>query len=70
MSALQVDLTPRDVRGTVSGLQEFFFNGGIFAGSILGGFLTKILTPEVYKFLSLSLEGIIIPFWLTGLVWP
>lgn len=68
MRALQADLTPRDVRGTVFGLQQFFFNGGIFAGSILGGFLTRLLTPEVYRLLSLSLEGIIIPFWLTGLV--
>lgn len=68
MRALQADLTPRDVRGTVFGIQQFLFNGGIFAGSILGGFLTKILTPEIYQLLSLSLEGIIIPFWLTGLV--
>lgn len=66
MRALQADLTPREVRGTVFGIQQFFFNGGVFAGALLGGFLTSLLAPTRFQVLGISLEGIVAPFWLTG----
>ena len=68
MRALQADLTPRHVRGTIFGLQQFFFNGGVFAGAILGGLLMRFLTPNYYRILGLILEGVVIPFWLTGFI--
>ena len=66
MRALQADITPQEVRGTVFGLQQFFMNGGVFAGAILGGWLTQILTTQTYKILTHTISGITIPFWIAG----
>mgnify|MGYP000639711133 CR=1 FL=1 len=68
MRALQADLTPQDIRGTVFGLQQFFMNGGVFVGSIIGGWMTNILMTKVFKILGVSLEGIILPFWTSGVL--
>ncbi|MCD6421170.1 MAG: MFS transporter [Thaumarchaeota archaeon] len=66
MRALQADLTPKEIRGSVFGIQQFFMNGGVLAGSILGGWLTQILAEEVYQIASYRIQGIALPFWITG----
>lgn len=66
MRALQADLTPQEIRGSVFGIQQFFMNGGVFMGSILGGWLTQILAEKVYHLMGLSLDGIVLPFWISG----
>jgi len=66
MRALQADLTPKEIRGSVFGIQQFFMNGGVLAGSILGGWLTQIVAEEVYQVASYQIHGIALPFWITG----
>ena len=41
-------------------------NGGVFTGSILGGWLTQILAENVYNLMGLSIDGIVLPFWISG----
>jgi len=67
MRALQADLTPQEIRGTVFGFQQFFMNGGVFAGAIIGGWMTNILMTKVFHVFGASLEGIILPFWIAGI---
>ncbi|MEM4021284.1 MAG: MFS transporter [Nitrososphaerota archaeon] len=66
MQALQADLTPKEVRGSIFGIQELFMNGGVLAGSILGGWLTQILTSQTYHVTEFQIQGIALPFWITG----
>ena len=66
MRALQADITPQEVRGTVFGLQQFFMNGGVFAGAILGGWLTQILATQTYQIAAQQIQGIALPFWIAG----
>ena len=66
MRALQADLIPHTIRGTIFGAQQLFLNSGIFLGSILGGFLTNIYAKSVFKLLGLKLSGYIVPFWIAG----
>ena len=66
MRALQADLTPQEIRGSVFGIQQFFMNGGVFTGSILGGWLTQILAENVYNLMGLNIDGIVLPFWISG----
>jgi len=68
MRALQADLTPREVRGTVFGLQQFLMNSGVFIGSILGGWLTNILMNQSYRLLDYTVSGIALPFWIAGIL--
>ncbi|MEM4953712.1 MAG: MFS transporter, partial [Desulfurococcaceae archaeon] len=66
MQALQADLTPKEVRGSIFGIQELFMNGGVLAGSILGGWLTQILASQTYHVTEFQIQGIALPFWITG----
>ena len=68
MRALQADLTPREVRGSIFGVQQFFMNGGVFIGSILGGWLTQAVATQTYRIASQEIEGIVLPFWITGIL--
>jgi len=68
MRALQADLTPQEVRGSVFGIQQFFMNGGVLAGSILGGWLTQILTTQTYQIAAQQIQGIALPFWTAGVL--
>jgi len=66
MVALQADIAPREVRGSIFGIQELFMNSGVLAGSILGGWLTQILTIQIYRVAAYQIQGIVLPFWITG----
>jgi len=66
MRALQADLVPRTIRGTIFGMQQLFLNSGIFVGSILGGLLTNIYAKCIFSFFNLKLSGYILPFWTAG----
>jgi len=66
MMALQADIAPREVRGSIFGIQELFMNSGVLAGSILGGWLTQILTIQIYRVAACQIQGIALPFWITG----
>lgn len=66
MRALQADLAPENVRGSVFGLQQLFFNTGVFAGSIAGGYLTRICAAISFDVMGYALTGYTIPFWLAG----
>jgi MFS family permease len=66
MVALQADIAPREVRGSIFGIQELFINSGVLAGSILGGWLTQILTIQIYRVAAYQIQGIVLPFWITG----
>jgi len=68
MRALQADLTPREVRGSIFGVQQFFMNGGVFIGSLLGGWLTQVVATQTYRIASQEIEGIVLPFWITGIL--
>jgi MFS family permease len=68
MRALQADIAPREVRGSVFGVQELFMNSGVLAGSILGGWLTQILTTQIYRVAAYRIQGIALPFWMTGIL--
>lgn len=68
MRALQADLVTSSVRGTVFGFQQLFFNSGIFAGSLLGGWLTSICAGTAIFIVGISVTGYIIPFWTAGIL--
>ncbi len=66
MRALQADITPEGIRGSIFGVQQLMFNTGAMIGSIAGGALTKKTAPLVIHFMGKALSGYIVPFWLTG----
>jgi MFS family permease len=68
MRALQADIAPREVRGSVFGMQELFMNSGVLVGSILGGLLTQILATQTYPVSAYQIQGITLPFWITGVL--
>jgi len=43
-------------------------NGGVFIGLITGGWMTNLLMAKIFKILGVSLEGIILPFWASGML--
>ncbi len=66
MRALQADLAPESIRGSIFGLQQLFFNTGILIGAILGGYLTERYAITSLNLFNYTLTGFIIPFWLAG----
>ena len=68
MRALQADLAPENVRGSIFGLQQLFFNTGVFAGSIAGGYLTRICATMSFDVLGYTLTGYTVPFWTAGVL--
>ncbi len=63
LRALQADLVESDVRGTVFGLQQLFFNGGTFFGAVAGGWVTSYVATVS---LPGGITGYAIPFWMTA----
>ncbi len=63
LRALQADLVESDVRGTVFGLQQLFFNGGTFLGAVVGGWITSYAAASS---LPGGITGYAIPFWMTA----
>ncbi len=63
MRTLQADLTPQQIRGTIFGAQQLFFNSGIVIGALLGSILTQQYAPHHYTILNITTTGYIIPFW-------
>jgi len=68
MRALQADLSPDGVRGSVFGLQQFFFNSGTFVGALIGGYLTRAFAEKTVNVLGHLLSGYVIPFWTAGVL--
>ena len=66
MRALQADLIESDVRGTVFGFQQLFFNSGVIIGALLGSFLCAYFAPHKYMLFGLQVSGYIVPFWIVG----
>jgi predicted MFS family arabinose efflux permease len=66
MTALQADIAPREVRGSIFGIQELFMNSGVLVGSILGGWITQVLATQIYRVAVYQIQGIALPFWITG----
>ena len=50
----------------ISEIQQPFMNGGVFAGAILGGWLTQILASQTYQIAPQQIQGITLPFWIAG----
>ena len=68
MRALQADLAPDKIRGSIFGFQQLFFNTGIFIGSIIGGYLTENYAELEIKIAQYIFSGYIIPFWIAGIL--
>ncbi len=68
MRALQADLTPDGIRGSVFGFQQFFFNSGAVLGAIVGGYLVNICASMKLKLLGYMLTGYVIPFWIAAVL--
>ncbi|RLI15035.1 hypothetical protein DRO41_04805 [Candidatus Bathyarchaeota archaeon] len=68
MRVLQADLTPSEVRGTIFGFQQTFFNSGVAAGALIGGYLCAVVTTMNLNFFGTMINGIVIPFWITALL--
>jgi len=68
MRALQADLTPRGVRGSVFGLQQLVFNAVTLIGALAGGYLVKEYAESTMTLLGHELTGYVVPFWIAGVL--
>ena len=68
MRVLQADLTPTEVRGTIFGFQQTFFNSGTAAGALIGGYLCAVVSNINFNLLGSTINGIFIPFWITAIL--
>ena len=68
MRVLQADLTPTEVRGTIFGFQQTFFNSGTAAGALIGGYLCALVANINFNLLGSTVNGIFIPFWITAIL--
>lgn len=68
MRALQADLAPEGIRGSIFGLQQLFFNSCIFAGALIGGYLAKTYAAQFFNILGYMFSGYIVPFWIAGIL--
>ncbi len=68
MRALQSELIGQEIRGTVFGVQQLFFNAGVVVGAMVGSYLVSIYAPLTIPLLGLELTGYIIPFWTAGVI--
>ena len=66
MRVLQADLTPTEIRGTIFGFQQTFFNSGTAAGALAGGYLCAAVSTINFNIFGLSVKGIALPFWITA----
>ena len=68
MRALQADLAPEGVRGSIFGLQQLFFNSGIFIGALIGGYLAKKYASVIFNIFGYMFTGYIVPFWTAAVL--
>ncbi len=68
MRALQSELVGQEIRGTVFGVQQLFFNVGVVVGAMAGSYLVSVYAPTTVRMLGLELTGYIIPFWAAGVI--
>jgi len=68
MRTLQAELVGPEVRGTIFGLQQLFFNTGMMVGAMLGSYLVAIYAPHEIRLLGFRLTGYIVPFWFSGAI--
>ncbi|RLE95749.1 MAG: hypothetical protein DRJ96_07990 [Thermoprotei archaeon] len=66
MRALQADLAPPGLRGTVFGVQQLFYNSGVLMGALMGGYIVEAYAERSFRLLGYDLTGYIVPFWLAG----
>ena len=64
MRALQSELISSEVRGTVFGVQQLFFNAGVVVGALVGSYLTAVYAPKEV----MGVTGYVVPFWLAGVL--
>ncbi len=68
MRALQSELVGQEIRGTVFGVQQLFFNVGVVVGAMAGSYLVSVYAPTTVNLFGLELTGYIIPFWAAGVI--
>ncbi len=68
MRALQSELVGQEIRGTVFGVQQLFFNVGVVVGAMAGSYLVSVYAPTTVQLLGLELTGYIVPFWAAGVI--
>ncbi len=68
MRALQSELVGQEIRGTVFGVQQLFFNVGVVAGAMAGSYLVAVYAPATVNLLGAELTGYIVPFWAAGAI--
>jgi len=66
LMALQADLVPWKLRGKLFGTLQAFMNGGATIGPILGGWLYSVFSLVILIAGPLSVEGVVVPFWLAS----
>ncbi len=68
MRALQSELVGQQIRGTVFGVQQLFFNAGVVVGALAGSYLVAVYAPATLNLLGVELTGYVVPFWLAGVI--
>ncbi|MCD6348454.1 MAG: MFS transporter, partial [Candidatus Korarchaeota archaeon] len=68
MRALQSELVGQEVRGTIFGVQQLFFNAGVVGGAMFGSYLVAVYAPTTVNILGFELTGYIVPFWAAGIL--
>ncbi len=68
MRALQSELVGQEVRGTIFGVQQLFFNTGVVGGAMFGSYLVAVYAPTTVNILGFELTGYIVPFWTAGIL--
>ncbi len=68
MRTLQSELVGQEIRGTVFGVQQLFFNVGVVVGAMAGSYLVSVYAPTTVRMLGLELTGYVIPFWAAGVI--
>ncbi len=68
MRALQSELVGQEIRGTIFGVQQLFFNAGVIGGALLGSYLVAVYAPLTINLAGLRFTGYIVPFWTAGAI--
>ncbi len=68
MRALQSELVGQEIRGTIFGVQQLFFNVGVVVGAMAGSYLVAVYAPSTIDLLGIELTGYIVPFWVAGVI--
>ncbi len=68
MRALQSELVGQEIRGTIFGVQQLFFNAGVIGGALFGSYLVAVYAPHMINLMGFELTGYIVPFWTAGII--